>query len=117
MDIDQEETDFSTATEISTETTECRVYYDVTMHRNYINREHLIRDGFAEVENQQQNVVESGGIHWLKSAIHVLLDMTGAPACTWFLAATYLADVHNHTWNVKMNKGHYDCKSKFRTSR
>jgi hypothetical protein len=43
--------------------------------------------------------VESGGIRWLKSAIHVLLDMTGAPAWTWFLAATYLADVHNHTWN------------------
>jgi hypothetical protein len=63
------------------------------------NREHLIRDEFSEVENQQQNVVESGGIRWLKSAIHVLLDMTGAPAWTWFLAATYLADVHNHTWN------------------
>ena len=64
------------------------------------NREHfLIKDEFSEVENQQQNVVESGGIRWLKSAIHVLLDMTGAPAWTWFLAATYLADVHNHTWN------------------
>jgi hypothetical protein len=34
MDIDQEETDFSTATGISAETMECRVYYDVTMPRN-----------------------------------------------------------------------------------
>jgi hypothetical protein len=59
------------------------------------NREHLIRDEFSEVENQQQNVVESGGIRWSKSAIHVLLDMTGVPAWTWFLAAAYLADVHN----------------------
>ena len=25
--------------------------------------------------------------------------MTGAPAWTWFLAATYLSDIHNHTWN------------------
>jgi hypothetical protein len=63
------------------------------------NREHLIKDEFLEVEDQQQNVVESGGIRWLKSAIHVLLDMTGAPAWIWFLAETYLADVHNHTWN------------------
>jgi hypothetical protein len=46
----------------------------------YFNREHLIKDEFSEVENQQQNVVESGGIRWLKSAIHVFLDMTGAPA-------------------------------------
>jgi hypothetical protein len=60
------------------------------------NREHLIKDEFSEVENQQQNVVERGGIRWLKSAIHVLLGMTGAPAWTWFLAATYLADVYNH---------------------
>jgi hypothetical protein len=62
-------------------------------------REHLIKDEFSEVENQQQNVVESGGTRWLKSAIHVLLDITGAPAWTWILAATYIADVHNHTWN------------------
>ena len=67
------------------------------------NCEYLVRDEFSEVDNQQQNVVESGGIRWMKSAIHVLLDMTGAPAWTWFLAATYLADVHNHTWNAERN--------------
>ena len=39
----------------------------------------------------------------MKSAIHVLLDMTGVSAWTWFLAATYLADVHNHTWNAERN--------------
>ena len=61
------------------------------------NREYLVKDEFSEVDNQQQNVVESGGICWLKAAMHVLLNMTGAPAWTWFLAATYLADVHNHT--------------------
>ena len=43
------------------------------------NREFLVKDEFSEPYNQQQNVVESGGIRWLKSAIHVLLDMTGAP--------------------------------------
>jgi len=25
--------------------------------------------------------------------------MTGAPPWTWYLAALYLADIHNHTWN------------------
>jgi hypothetical protein len=63
------------------------------------HREYLIRDEFSEVDNQQQNVVETGGIRWLKAAIHVLLDMTGSPSWTWFLAATYLSDIHNHTWN------------------
>ena len=63
------------------------------------NREFIVKDEFSEVENQQQNTVETGGIRWLKSALHVLLDMTGAPAWTWYLAAMYLADVHNHTWN------------------
>ena len=61
------------------------------------NREHIVKDQFSEVENQQQNPVESGAIHWLKSASHVLLDTTGAPDFTWFLAAEYLAEVHNIT--------------------
>lgn len=39
------------------------------------NREYLVKDEFSEAYNQQQNPVESGGIRWLKSAIHVLLDM------------------------------------------
>ena len=43
-------------------------------------REYLIKDEFSEVNNQQQNVVETGGIQWLKSATHVLLDMTNVPA-------------------------------------
>jgi hypothetical protein len=63
------------------------------------NREHLVKDQFSEVDNQQQNVCESGGVRWMKAALHVLLDMTGAPVWTWFLAANYLADIHNHTWN------------------
>ena len=29
--------------------------------------------------------------------------MTSAPTWTWFLAATYLADFHNYTWNAKHN--------------
>ena len=32
-------------------------------------------------------------------ALHVLLDVTGAPDYTWFLAICYLAEVHNRTWN------------------
>ena len=32
-------------------------------------------------------------------ALHVLLDATGAPEFAWFLALTYLANVHNLTWN------------------
>jgi hypothetical protein len=67
------------------------------------NRENLVRDEFSEVDNQQQNVVESGGIRWLKAATHILLDQTGAPAWAWFLAAVFLADVHNHTWNKERN--------------
>ena len=63
------------------------------------HREYLIKDEFSEVNNQQQNVVETGGIRWLKSATHVLLDMTNAPAFAWFLAVLYLADIHNITWN------------------
>ena len=46
------------------------------------NREYLVKDEYSEVDNQQHNVVESGGIHWLKSSIHVLFNMTGAPAWT-----------------------------------
>ena len=63
------------------------------------NRQYIIQDQWSEVDNQQQNLVESGGIRWLKSAVHVLQDMTGAPPWTWYLAALYLADIHNHTWN------------------
>ena len=27
--------------------------------------------------------------------------MTGAPSWTWFLAATYLSDIDNHTWKIE----------------
>ena len=32
-------------------------------------------------------------------AIHVLLDTSGAPEYTWFLALQYLVEVHNYTWS------------------
>ena len=49
------------------------------------HREYLIKDEFSEVNNQQQNVVETGGIRWLKLATHVLLDMTNTQYLHGFL--------------------------------
>ena len=63
------------------------------------NWTYLVRDEFSEVDNQQQNFVETGGIYWLKMALYVLLDVTGTPAWAWFLAICYLAEIHNQTWN------------------
>ena len=63
-----------------------------------ILREYKTKDQFSEAYNPQQNPVESGGVRWLKNAIHVLLDRTGAPEFTWFLAAEYLCGIHNILW-------------------
>ena len=64
-----------------------------------IQRELLIKDQFSEPHNQQQNPVEGGAIRWLKPAVHTLLDRVGAPNVLWFMAAIYLIDVWNRTWN------------------
>ena len=63
-----------------------------------ILREYKTKDQFSEAYNPQQNPVESGGVRWIKNAIHVLLDRTGAPEFIWFLAAEYLCGIHNILW-------------------
>ena len=59
-----------------------------------INREFMIQDQFTEPYHQQQNPVESSAIRYLKSHVQVLLDNTGAPDSTWYLAVQYVADIH-----------------------
>ena len=63
------------------------------------NRDHLVADRFSEVNNQQQNPVESGVVKWLKLTIRKMLGITGAPEWAWWLCAVYLAAIHNMTWN------------------
>ena len=43
--------------------------------------------------------MESGAIRYLKQNVPLLLDRSGAPDSAWFLAAEYLADLWNVTWN------------------
>ena len=64
-----------------------------------ILREYHTKEHYSEAYNPQQNPVESGGVRWLKAAVHVLLDRTGAPDSAWYLASQYLCDVHNIMWN------------------
>ena len=49
-----------------------------------------------------QNSVESQAINWLKRALHVLLDRTGAPDSAWYFAIKYLADIHNITYDPSL---------------
>src|SRR5687767_4121920 len=60
-----------------------------------INREYMIKDQYTEPYHPQQNPVESNAIRYLKNQIHLLLDRTGAPDSAWFVAAQYVAVVHN----------------------
>src|SRR5688500_5221910 len=60
-----------------------------------INREYMIKDQYTEPYRPQQNPVESNAIRYLKNQIHLLLDRIGAPDAAWFIAAQYVADVHN----------------------
>ena len=60
-----------------------------------INREFLIKDQYTEPYHPQQNPVESNAIRYLKGQISALLDITGAPDGLWYMAAQYIADIHN----------------------
>src|SRR5688500_491134 len=51
-----------------------------------INREYMIKDQYTEPYHPQQNPVESSAIRYLKSQVQVLLDNTGAPDYTSYLA-------------------------------
>ena len=50
---------------------------------------------YTEPYHPQQNPVETSAIRYLKGQISALLDRTGAPDSAWFVAAAYIADVHN----------------------
>ena len=60
-----------------------------------INREYMITDQYTEPYHPQQNPVESCAIRYLKGQVHVILDLTGAPGSLWYMAAQYIADIHN----------------------
>ena len=60
-----------------------------------INREFLIKDQYTEPYHPQQNPVESNAIRYIKAQVYNILDRTGAPDTLWYMAAQYVADVHN----------------------
>ena len=68
-----------------------------------IQRRLLIKDQFSEPYNQQQNLVESCAVRWLKQSTHVLMDKTGAPESIWYLAVKYMADLHDHLYDKTLN--------------
>ena len=51
-----------------------------------IIRNFMIKDQYTESYHPQQNPVESSAIRYPKNHVKVLLDNTGAPDSTWFLA-------------------------------
>ena len=60
-----------------------------------INREFLIKDQYTEPYHPQQNPVEAMAIRYIKGQISALLDITGAPDSLWYMAAQYVAGIHN----------------------
>ena len=62
---------------------------------NEINRELLVKDGWSEPYNQQQNPVELCAVQWLKKNQKILCDRCGADDRDWLEAFYYLADIHN----------------------
>lgn len=60
-----------------------------------INRKYLVKDGFSEAHNQQQNPIELHAVRWLKQNFEILLDRCGAPPEAWLEACIYLAKIHN----------------------
>jgi hypothetical protein len=68
-----------------------------------IHRELVIANQWTEPHSPWQNSAESNGVKYLKSHSHVLLDRTGVPNCMWFIAQTYLAQVHNLSANHQLN--------------
>ena len=66
-------------------------------------KEVLTKEQFSEAYHPHQNPVESGGVKWIKEACHVLLDRTGAPEYTWYLACQYLCQLNNVLWSKHLN--------------
>ena len=61
-----------------------------------LNRDLIIKDKYSEPYNHQQNPVELHGVKFLKHHGQILMDRTGAPPSTWFLAHKYICDIHNN---------------------
>jgi Reverse transcriptase (RNA-dependent DNA polymerase) len=57
-----------------------------------------IGDWQSEPHQQQQNPAERR-FQTLKTATNRVMDRSGAPACTWLLALTYVCYLLNHTYN------------------
>jgi hypothetical protein len=68
-----------------------------------IHRDLVTADQWTELHSSWQNPAELNGVKYLKSHAQVLLDRTGAPNSTWFLAQDYLAHVHNVSANLQLN--------------
>ena len=64
-----------------------------------ILREFMTKEQYSEAYHPHQNPVESGGVKWIKTATHVLMDRTGAPDYAWYLAAQYLCTLNNVLWS------------------
>ena len=64
-------------------------------YKGPINREFMVKDQYTEPYHPQQNPVKSNAIRYLKGQILNLLDRTGAPDTLWYMAALYVADIHN----------------------
>ena len=55
----------------------------------------MIKDQYTEPYHPQQNPVESSAIRYIKDQVMTVLDQTGAPDSLWYMAAQYVADIHN----------------------
>src|SRR4051812_27325025 len=55
----------------------------------------MIQDQYTEPYHPQQKPVESSAIRYLKGQVMIVLDQTGAPDSLWYMAAQYIADIHN----------------------
>lgn len=60
-----------------------------------INREFMIKDQYTEPHHPQQNPVKSSAIRYIRNQVMIVLDQTGAPDLLRYMAALYIADIHN----------------------
>lgn len=55
----------------------------------------MIKDQYTEPYHPQQNPVESSTIRYLKNQVMIVVDQIGALDSLWYMAAQYIADIHN----------------------
>ncbi len=73
-----------------------RAYIQVVVQLDF-NRNLFIKNQFSEPGFQHQNNVGPYAIRYLKQAIGVTLDHSGASDEAWFFAAQHMAKIHNRT--------------------